>query len=341
MKKLLILTTDPTLTKWKTLPKKKAAILKALRSGKNANFADIDIKYVDVVPEVRNERISHAWLRELKGPYFNQGYDLIGLHSTIAQWKKWGIQGTLRGANPIRRDDEMEDFYFSATERSKRNGLDRFIQVALHEIAHGYYQHTHLVDLTHAWHGTNSDITGLFATMDWGLYQPGRFALKEELGQTRFNVLTFVGQLLKNMSYRLQAKPTLFAAAREYLGRDASPRNFVPSEVACAESVSTVIADVIPGFPPITGTWTLWDKLESDDRFQRVTIPVPGTIIISPTGTVKDAPIVGHVGIFGRDNNIMSNNSYNGLWEENYTLDSWNARYKAAGYQTYMYQLKI
>jgi len=35
----------------------------------------------------------------------------------------------------------------------------------------------------------------------------------------------------------------------------------------------------------------------------------------------------------------MSNNSFNGLWEENFTLASWNARYAKAGYEVYIYQL--
>lgn len=339
--KLLILTTDPTLTKWPSLTSKLSAIHNALQSGQNADFDDIEVKYVDVVPEV-NERqmISHAWLKQLKAPYFKQGYDLIGLHSSLGQWKDWGIQPTLRGANPIRKkSDELEDFYFSASEHSKREGLDRFTQVAMHEIAHGYYQQTGLLDLTHGWHRANSDITGLLATFDWSLYQPERMALKEELRQTRFNVLSFVGQLLRNMSHRLQAKPTLFAAAREYLGRDAAKGNLVPAEVACSEAMSNIIKDVLPDWPIITGTWTLWDALENDERFRRVSLPMPGTIIISPTGTVKNAKIRGHVGCFGRDNNIMSNDSRKGLWEENYTLDSWNARYKGAGYEVFMYQL--
>jgi len=169
--------------------------------------------------------------------------------------------------------------------------------------------------------------------------QPPRVKVEKKLAETRFSVLAFVGQLLDNMSRRLNTKPTLFAAANEYLGREASPRDLAPDELACAESVTNIIKDVLPDFPVITGTWTLWDALENDSRFKRVASPMPGTIIISPTGTVKDAKIVGHTGIFARDLIIMSNTSANGLWEENYTLDSWNARYRAAGYPVYYYQL--
>ncbi len=168
---------------------------------------------------------------------------------------------------------------------------------------------------------------------------PRWVVLDEQLAKTQFNVLTFVGQLLKNMVPRMTVTPTLFAAAREYLGRDASPNDVAPDLLGCAESVTNIIQDVLPDFPIITGTWTLWDKLENDERFKRVTIPMPGDIIISPTGTVKDAPFPGHVGIFGRDGYIMSNNSYTGLWEESHSLEGWNLRYKDAGYQVLFYKL--
>lgn len=156
---------------------------------------------------------------------------------------------------------------------------------------------------------------------------PKRAGLEQELATTRFNVLTYVGQVLKNMSARINTKPTLFAAAQEYLGRDASPRNLAPSELSCAESVSTIIKEILPDFPTITGTWTLWDRLENDPRFERVSTPVAGTIIISPTGEGKRGAI-GHTGIFGRDLLIMSNRSATGLWDITHNLEEWTQYYQ-------------
>ena len=117
----------------------------------------------------------------------------------------------------------------------------------------------------------------------------------------------------------------LGAVAESALGKDASPDDIVPDDVGCAESVSNIIRELIPDFPIITGTWTLWDKMENDERFVNVTEPQPGDIIISPTGTLRNAPFIGHVGIMLDNYKIMSATSANGLWEQNYNLDSWNA----------------
>lgn len=176
MLKLLILTTDKSLLKWKSLPSKLAFIKKALNSGENADF-EVEVKYTDSTPLVTNGRVDHAWLEEHNRPYFSQGYDLIGFHMSRAQWKELGLIESLRGSNP-RDNSEQEDFYFSSDEKNKRKGEDRFTQVCLHEASHAYHQETGEVDLTHMWHDRNPDISGLFKLMDWSLYQPRRMKLK-------------------------------------------------------------------------------------------------------------------------------------------------------------------
>jgi hypothetical protein len=176
-KKLLILTTNPKAPTWRTLLRKLAFFDTILASGKNANFAPTELRYVAVTPKVINGRIDHAWLAELKQPYFSQGYDIIGLHTSMKQWRDWGIDPSLRGANPNRKN-ELEDFYFSADEHTLRNGLNRFEQVGGHELGHGYFDHSGEVDVVHAWHDTNPDISGLFKTFDWSRYQPGRMSLR-------------------------------------------------------------------------------------------------------------------------------------------------------------------
>jgi hypothetical protein len=103
--------------------------------------------------------------------------------------------------------------------------------------------------------------------------------------------------------------------------------------------VSNIIKDVLPDFPTIPGTWTLWDRLENDPRFRRVTLPLPGTIIISPTGEGNRGE-VGHAGIFGRDNLIMSNRSATGLWDITHSLDDWREYYEQErGFPIYYYQI--
>lgn len=192
MLKLLILTTDKSLLKWKSLPSKLAFIKKALNSGENADF-EVEVKYTDSTPLVTNGRVDHAWLEEHNRPYFSQGYDLIGFHMSRAQWKELGLIESLRGSNP-RDNSEQEDFYFSSDEKNKRKGKDRFTQVCLHEAAHAYYQETGQSDLTHEWHERNPDISGLFKLMDWSLYQPYRLGLRYYLNllERKFGLLSTI-----------------------------------------------------------------------------------------------------------------------------------------------------
>ena len=113
----------------------------------------------------------------------------------------------------------------------------------------------------------------------------------------------------------------------------------VDDEVGCAESVCQLIRNVIP-FKIIPGTWTLWDALKHDARFGSVTGEIKrGTIIISPTGT-GNGSMRGHVGILSSNLNIMSASSSDGIWKENYTIKSWQARYaKAGGFPMYFFVL--
>lgn len=133
---------------------------------------------------------------------------------------------------------------------------------------------------------------------------------------------------------------TILSEAIENLGFDASPNDIVDDEVGCAESVTTIISKVVPDFPVITGTWTLWKRLESDERFVKVITPQAGDIIISPTGTVAHAPFPGHTGIMFDQGIIMSNNSSDGTFTKNYNLKSWVRRWGNAGYPVYVYRYK-
>jgi hypothetical protein len=136
----------------------------------------------------------------------------------------------------------------------------------------------------------------------------------------------------------LEESDNIADAAEVMINTDASPQDIAPDELGCAESVSNIVRSVIPNFPVITGTWTLYDRLNKDSRFDKVSDPQRGDIIISPTGTLANAPFPGHVGILSDYTNIMSNDSNSGEWRQNYTLRTWNARWKAAGYPVYFYR---
>jgi len=104
----------------------------------------------------------------------------------------------------------------------------------------------------------------------------------------------------------------------------------VPSVVGCAESVTRILVTlgIIPRI--ITGTYTLYEFLNTSPRFVKVTTPQAGDIILSPTG-LGNGKIQGHTGIIDSNNRVLSNDSMSGRWSSNYTLLTWNARYKVLG----------
>ena len=135
-----------------------------------------------------------------------------------------------------------------------------------------------------------------------------------------------------------EKEPSLLDVAISQIGKDASPQDLAPDELGCAESVSVLIGQSYGNFPVITGTWTLYQRLENDPRFSSVLTPQAGDIIISPTGSLANAPFPGHTGIMLDDHHIMSNDSSSGTWQDNYTLTTWNKRWGKAGYPTYFYR---
>lgn len=117
----------------------------------------------------------------------------------------------------------------------------------------------------------------------------------------------------------------LYKAAVESLGKEMSPIDIAPDELACGESVCNVIRLVYPDFPMLPYTPDLADYLKKDKRFKGTLDPDPGNIIISPTATSTRR---GHVGIHLGNGRIASNTSENGLWEDNLSIDSWVKTYR-------------
>ena len=148
-------------------------------------------------------------------------------------------------------------------------------------------------------------------------------------------ILRLIASLQQKININLLNQPTddgqrLFKYAQGFLGKDASPLDKVPDEYGCAESVSTIVNKLFGDFPIITGTFSLYTNLQSHPKFLQVSKPLPGDIILSPTG-LGNGVLIGHTGIIGADADIMSNNSTTGLWDIHYTLDSWRQRYQMSG----------
>lgn len=133
----------------------------------------------------------------------------------------------------------------------------------------------------------------------------------------------------------------LLELAKANLGKDVSPKDLVSDNFGCAESLSTLVRQIVPNFPIVTGTWTLYDLLRTHKSFERVTEPEAGDIILCVTGMGKGTIANGHAGIISNNGFIMSNQSANGLWLENFTQNSWKERYVIAGkYPVFYYRLK-
>jgi hypothetical protein len=98
----------------------------------------------------------------------------------------------------------------------------------------------------------------------------------------------------------------------------------VSPDLGCAEAVSYVLKNAGYNLPVtgIPGTAALWEWIKESRQFAETTTPVPGDIVISPTGTSTINSPHGHVGIQAKYG-ILSNDSDTGLFAEKYTNITW------------------
>lgn len=126
----------------------------------------------------------------------------------------------------------------------------------------------------------------------------------------------------------------LYETAVSFLGEDASPLDEAPDDYGCADSVSKVILKCFPNvIRGSVSTAELYTQLSSSPHFMKTSQFKFGDIIISPTGSAKKggSVTVGHIGIVGEEEEIMSNSSATGLWTQNYTIPTWVERYRNQG----------
>lgn len=144
-------------------------------------------------------------------------------------------------------------------------------------------------------------------------------ALARILGIVQNNLQTVQGQ-------------KIYEVAVSCLGTDASPNDAAPDEYGCADSVSNILIKAGADMHVIVSTMELYKLLVGSERWVKVYSPLPGDVVISPTGMGgKNGIANGHTGIVGKNGVIMSNNSYTGKFEANYTLDTWKQRYVIKG----------
>ena len=148
--------------------------------------------------------------------------------------------------------------------------------------------------------------------------------------QLRIQAAQLMLQILRLQAGRVNPDKArvLFETAKACIGKDMAPNE---NEFGCAEAVNNVFQKAF-GVPVGGGlsTYRMYQVLMADKRFKRVFDPTAGDLIISPTG-FGNGKIIGHVGIVSENDKIMSNNSSDGLWLENYTVLSWKGRYVFIG----------
>lgn len=148
-------------------------------------------------------------------------------------------------------------------------------------------------------------------------------------------------EALANLRMNEENRIKLYEAARSFIGKDASPNDLAPDEYGCADSVSEVIKAAFGDYliqKNRVSTYWLYKALRESPKWKEVHIPTPGCIVISPTGygTRKNpdgtlAIPVGHVGIVMLNGRIASNDSRDGIFRENYSIESWRDRYVRRG----------
>jgi len=123
----------------------------------------------------------------------------------------------------------------------------------------------------------------------------------------------------------------LYQESLKWIGKEASPFDSAPDDLACVESLASIIRySIIRDFPIELATWRFLTLLRNDKRFKATLDLTAGNIILSPSWS-GNGKIRGHTGILGEKHTIMSNSSSTGLWEENYTIDNWIKRYRNLG----------
>lgn len=175
----------------------------------------------------------------------------------------------------------------------------------------------------------------------------------EEIHQSLIDTIEKLIALLQKHQAALAATPApapqpvptpdspIFTIAKSCLNTHITLDDTVPAELGCAEAVSYVLLKAgFTGLPAagIAGTAALYAWLQSN--FTQVQTPLPGDVIISPTGYSSKGSAHGHVGIVAKFG-VLSNDSDTGLFLEKYTLDTWKQYFGTIeGFPTFYFRPK-
>lgn len=165
---------------------------------------------------------------------------------------------------------------------------------------------------------------------DHNIRRAKRIWLQKKDLQALKSQLSFLQKLLN----ALLMKKTLLQVCKENIGKDASPKDLANDSLGCAETVTTLVKQIHPLTPIITGTYSLYDYLnDPKNGWMPIKAPEPEAIILSVTGT-GNGTIRGHAGILDENLNIMSNSSMPatlGKFMVNFNMQTWKERYADKG----------
>lgn len=236
------------------------------------------------------------------------GFDFCMAYYSDIQWLKPYRRNCYRGQSIDQYGTVSEIAMCGSHIRNDTRELSpdiresQFVSRTLHEMCHGIFDHkVYKEDVTHEYHYDKKDL--LIAFKRWGYFE-----------------------------VPISNRDRLYNRAVSCIGIDASPNDLAPDELGCAETVNAIHRKEF-GFD-IGGslsTYNMYQALKASKEFIKADQPMPGDVVISPTGYGSGALPNGHVGIVGKDGKIMSNDSYKGTFEENYTLTTWYNRYVVKG----------
>lgn len=128
---------------------------------------------------------------------------------------------------------------------------------------------------------------------------------------------------------KVSCREHLYAVAKASLGTDMSPEDRAPDSLGCMESVNGVwlaaFGEQLLAPEDRLSTARGYASMRIDKRLRKLADgeePLPGDIVISPTGMSTIGAPHGHTGIRGVEA-YMSNDSSTGKWTANYNLPNW------------------
>lgn len=256
------------------------------------------------------------------------GYDLV-MFCVSEEDKKGRV--TVFGIDTGKRNGtERLQLFTNENDRAYINSIDQGNTTVLyicHEISHALYSVFNKEDRTHEffYKGNPAGILQDF---------PDQNTLKNTLIDLYRQVISLLFQkkmLLENEINEIKKsnRELLYEAAKASLGKAIAPTEI--SELGCAIAVNKIhekaFGTQIGGD---TSTYRLYLALKDSPLFNEVKEPLFGDVVVSPTGFGNGTLPHGHAGYVAK-HGILSNDSISGLFEQNYTMESWKFKYVTQG----------